>query len=59
MNPFALLIRLITFFVVLLWNVIMLMGAAAAHDYVTMAVLCVIGALFTANRDTIVGIKSK
>jgi len=59
MNPFVLLMRLIAYMVVVTYTVTLLIGSVMARDYVTMAVLCVIGALFTANRDTIVGIKSK
>lgn len=59
MNPFLLLIRLIAYLLLVTYMAGLLISSAMARDYVTMAVICVIGALFTANRDVIVGVKSK
>jgi hypothetical protein len=59
MNPYVLLMRLIAYLLLVSYMAGLLISAAMVRDYVSMAVICVIGALFTANRTAIVGIKAK
>jgi hypothetical protein len=59
MNPFLLLIRIIVYLVLVTYIAGMLLGSAMARDHVTMAVLCVMGALVTTNRAAIIGVKGQ
>ena len=59
MNTTVLFIRLVLFLSVLTYEVMLLIGSVIARDYISMAVICVAGALLTTNRDVIVGVKSK
>lgn len=59
MGVFFLLLRNLAYLCAVSYAAIILTQAAMDKNYATMAVLCVIGALITSNREAITGIKDK